>query len=100
MALVAIGDESITVAASAIGFTSTEISDEVVMATVNLEDAAVRFNPSQDPTAGGSEGSPTIEPGDEPLEVWGHPDLNGIRFIRRDSVSGILRVLFYGTGKT
>lgn len=99
MALVALTDESITVANTAIGITATEIGDEVVMAVCRLETAQIRYNPVQDPTSGGAEGSPLMNVDDE-LEVWGQPDLRSIRFIRTGSTSGALRVILYGTGKT
>jgi len=97
-----VGDESITVAATAIGFSSSEIPSSVtrvVMALCRLETAQIRISGGgTDPTAGGSEGSLLVESGEQ-FEVWGSDDLNSFRAIRTGSTSGTLQVQYFGTAR-
>jgi hypothetical protein len=95
-----VGEEQLDVAATSVGFTSSELTSRVVMASCRLETAQIRMNvngATEAPTAGGSEGSHLVEVG-EIFEVWGSSDLNSARFIRTGSTSGDLQVMYFGTG--
>lgn len=97
MVLVAIGDEQITVSTTAVGLTAAEITTKVHRALVQVEAQQLRYNPNQDPTSGGSEGSPLANPGDS-FYVNGQPDLNSIKFIREGSTDATINVLYEGEG--
>ena len=82
--------ESITVADTAIGFT-TATRDDAVEAFVTVESAAVRFRTDgTDPTAAIGH---VLEVGDT-LKLKGRDDLQKVKFIRRDGVSATLRVTY------
>lgn len=102
MALVAKDSEQITVDATAggKGFTAAKAVPEggaVIMAFCKVETAAIRINPKNAPVAGGAEGSPLMNPGDE-FEVWGYSDLKNFKAIRETATSGLLNVLYFGQG--
>jgi len=101
MALTALADFSVTVAASAIGLTSSEldtVATKMVMATCTVETAQIRINDFGTPTAGGTEGSHIKNVGDV-FNIWGVPSLRSFLAIRTGSTSGALRVTVYGTGE-
>ncbi len=99
MALTQQGDETITVSTAAIGFTSAEIpptKGHVVKADVYVESGGpIRWNSSQDPTAGGSEGSPLVY-ADSIIEVIG--SLSTFKMIKNTGVGdATVRVAFFGS---
>ncbi len=104
MALTQKGDESITVSTSAIGFTASEypgssgVNGNVQEALVYVEAGGpIRWNASQDPTAGGSEGSPRKFAGNDPLRVIGQGDLKTFRMILdTGGSSATVRVVYFG----
>lgn len=87
--LVAFAFEQLAVAGTAVGFTAATLSN-AKMATVWVEDGAVRYRASGTPTATVGE---VLETGDR-LIVWGE-DCQNILFIRRDGASGDLHCTFY-----
>ena len=100
MALHSLGFETITVAASAIGFTAANLANganalgDVLMAQCVLETANIRMRADgTDPTA--TVGS-LIRVG-ATFKVWGDIDLRSIRFIRDGATSGSLSVEYFGT---
>jgi hypothetical protein len=102
MALVQRGDETITVSTTAIGFTAAEIAptnEFVREAKVYIESGGpVRWNANQDPTAGGSEGSP-LAYAKTTLHVVGSEDLANFKMIKDTGVSdATVRVAYFGTG--
>jgi hypothetical protein len=99
MALTQQGDESITVSSTAIGFTAAEIpptKGHVIKADIYVESGGpVRWNSSQDPTAGGSEGSPLVY-AKSVIEVVG--SLGTFRMIKDTGVSdATVRVVYLGS---
>ncbi len=99
MTLTQQGDESITVSSVAIGFTTSEIPSakgEVFRADVYVESGGpIRWNSTQDPTAGGSEGSPLVF-ADSIIRVAG--SLETFRMIKDTGVSdATVRVAFFGS---
>lgn len=91
MPLLATGFEALTVAGSAVGFT-TATSDRAIAAQVSVEGAQFRYRvDGNDPSA--SVG-PVFNPGDE-FWVWGKADIDAIRFIRTGGISATLNTHFY-----
>ena len=100
MALKQIGDETITISSTAIGFTSTEIPGEkpnVCIAKVYVESGGpIRWNMSADPTGGGSEGSPLAFP-EAVLSVSG--ELQDFQMIVNTGwPDATVRVAYFGNG--
>jgi len=100
MALTQQGDESITVSTTAIGLTAAEIpptKGHVMKADIYVESGGpIRWNNSQDPTAGGSEGSPLVY-ADSVIHVFG--DLPTFKMIKDTGVGdATVRVVFFGSG--
>ena len=99
MALTQQGDESITVAAVAIGFTAAEIppaKGHVIQAIVYVESGGpIRWNSFQDPTQGGSEGSPLVYADSIITVVGGLPTF---RMIKDTGVGdATVRAVFFGS---
>ena len=99
MALTQQGDESITVSTVAIGFTAAEIPPtrgNVIQAKIYVESGGpIRWNSSQDPTGGGSEGSPLVY-ADSIIDVVG--SLSTFRMIRDTGVGdATVRVAYFGS---
>lgn len=100
MALTQQGDETITVAGTAIGFTAAEIpptKGHVILAKVYVESGGpIRWNSITTPTGGGSEGSPLVY-ADSIIEVVGA--LSAFRMIRNTGASSATcRVAYFGSG--
>ena len=100
MALTQVGDETITVAAVAIGFTAAEIPPtrgHTILAKVYVESwGPIRWNSLTTPTAGGSEGSPLVY-ADSIIEVVG--SLSTFRMIKDTGVAdATCRVVYFGSG--
>lgn len=99
MALTHKGDESITVSGTAIGFTAAEIpptKGNIIKADVYVESGGpIRWNSNQDPTAGGSEGSPLVY-ADSIIEVIG--SLSTFKMIKNTGAGdATVRVAFFGS---
>ena len=94
-----IDSESITIDATAggVGLTAAKITTRVFQALITIEDAQARYNCYTAPTAAGTEGSPTLDPGDQ-LIIIGEPDLKSFRAIRTTSTSAVARVSYFGSG--
>ena len=98
MALVTVGSEQITVN-TAIGFTSTELTDSVMQASFQVEDASIRFNTTGvAAVADGSNGEKTGNIGDV-VTIVGSRDVANFSAIKKGSTNAKLQVSFEGTGE-
>ena len=99
MALRAVDAESLTVddTAGGVQITASKVTPGVLRAYCKVETAQVRIQTDPDITisAGGTEGSPIKDVGDE-FYIWGRPDILNFRTIRTGSTSGALRVILEG----
>ena len=99
MTLLAVDAESVTVDATSGGvrITVSKITPGVQRAFITLETAQIRFqlDPDITITAGGTEGSPLMEVGDN-LTLSGRENILKARFIRTGGTSGIIRVILSG----
>ena len=98
MALRAVDSEALTIDATVggVGFTVAKLTSAVIRAFCVVEDAQIRINTKNVPTAGGTEGSPSFDPGTS-FYVTGGADLESFRAIRAGSASGTLQVIYEGT---
>ena len=100
MPLVQIGGENITVAGTAIGPTTGQVTDEVVMAEFQHKSGGALFCQTQaTPTASGTNGDIEQRAGSR-WRVWGHDDLQNFLMIRDSNLSAEVAVQYFGTGKT
>ena len=98
--LIQIGGENITVSSSVIGPTSSEVTDEVIMAEFYHKSGGdIHVNTVTDPTAAGVTGDIRQRSGNR-WRVWGHDEVQSFLMIREGSGDGIVAVQYYGTGKT
>ena len=94
------GDETITVSTTAIGLTAAELVEAVHSAIIYVESGAnIRFNATQDPTAAGTEGSPLVYVGGR-IYVSGGRDLASVKFISATGADAVIRVLYFGDGRS
>lgn len=100
MALVQIGGEDITVAGTAIGPTTTQVTDEVIMAEFeHRSGGSIFMQTAVDPIAAGGSGDFSAEQGNR-WQVWGHDEVQSFRMIRQFGTSATVAVQYFGTGKT
>lgn len=96
---VAISSEQLTIDATAggIGFTVSELTLKVTRAVCRVETAQIRIQTASGITitAGGAEGSPIKDVGEE-FVVSGADDLKNFRAIRTGGTSAVLQVIFEG----
>lgn len=102
MALRQLGDETVTVSTTAIGFTAAEINPTkpgIVTAKVYVDTGGpIRINSSSTPTADGTEGSPLVYAGGD-VTVSGPDDIKNFKMIKATGGSdATVRVQFFGTG--
>lgn len=83
--------ESLTVSTSSVGFTAGTVGSNRNKALVTVETAAVRFR--LDGTAPTASVGLVLEDGDA-LILDSQPQLQNVRFIRRDGVDATLRCAF------
>jgi hypothetical protein len=99
MALRAVDAESLTIDATAGGIkiTASKVTPGVIRAFCKLEAGQIRIQTDPDIiiTAGGSEGSPTMDIGDS-FYIVGRPDILNFRAIRTGGTSGTLQVILEG----
>lgn len=96
MALVQLGDERLTVAATAVGFASIPAAPQAVqLALCRVETASIRCTSGGTPVADGSDGSMRKDI-DEEFEVWGDTDIRNFKAIRETSTSAALSILYFG----
>ena len=99
MSLKQLGGENITVSSTAIGPTSSEVTDEVMMAEFQLlSGGALHCQTKTTPTAVGITGDFRYGPG-AIWRVWGHDEIKDFLMIAL-TVNALVAVQFYGTGKT
>ena len=99
LTLVGIGSEKLTVddTSGGVGFTAAELTINVKRAVCRVETAQIRIQTVDGiaVTAGGSEGSPIKDVGDEFI-VSGSDDMKNFRAIRTGGTSGVLQIIFEG----
>jgi hypothetical protein len=80
-----------------VAFTTSKVTSKVVRAYCKVETAQIRImtDPDITLTAGGSEGSPIKDIGDE-FYVYGSLDMLNFKAIRTGSTSGKLNVIYEG----
>ena len=92
-----VGAEQLTIDATSggVGFTAGELTDTVRRAICRVETAQIRIQTASGITitAGGTEGSPIKDVGDEFI-ISGKTDLTNFKAIRTGGVSGLLQVIF------
>ena len=100
--LVSIGDEEITVSATSIGPTASEVTDNVKMAVFQVvasgnQDLRSRMN--ADPVAGGGNGELFHTVADLPIwEVWGHDNVLNFKMIKTGGTDHTVAIVYFGSG--
>lgn len=103
MALVGIGDEELTVSTTGVNITTGEITTKVLMAVIQHRSGGkiyerIDVGGSSGPSAGAGNGEFERIVGDI-WEVWGHPDLNRIEWIKQTGeADATLAVQTFGEG--
>lgn len=98
MALVQIGGEDITVSSTAIGPTTTEVTDEVIVAEFQVKrGGALYCNTKDTPTAPGTNGDIGQTIGSR-WRVTGHDEVLNFKMIATD-IDATVAVQYFGTGK-
>ena len=99
MALAPIGDESITVSTSSVGFTTAEITSKVLMARVQHLSGGVLYYRNTGTAANDASNGEFLLNNGEEIEVWGDRALNAIRWIKKSGEDdGVISVQYMGEG--